>query len=1133
MTRPLLSIVVPYAGSPDVVFTLQSLVAQTLEASRFEVVLVSEQPEKLEQILGCFHLSSAACVLSYRRPRGFTGHSAGPMRNLGARRARGRTLVFVDSDCVLASDCLERHLALTKGAPENVICGGLRELPAGERYRLGLGYVRSYAELRRAALRDARARRGSARRQAQWNELYSGNVALPRELFQAVGGFDEAGHRCHDMDLGYRLHRAGASFLYAERCEVVHLEHPRSVASRLEQANGWRSLGQRYPEIRPLADDRALVLRRSWERVTRASERHFVALTHRLPGRRFGSVWTVPAGTDSGTLRAVLGRLPFAAVRRADNTQLYLRLDRNCWDFSILWPRPETRDQPVVSVVIPAYNAAATLERAVASVLLQTLQSFEILVVDDASRDATEEVLARLPTDGRLRFLSSGENRGLAWTLNRALAAARAPLLLQLDADDWLAPEALELVHDHFRQHPSCGAVYGSPVVHRAAEPSRAERREGGWQVRESLAHLEYRPTQAPRAYRTELLRRLGGWSVRDAFEGRYFEDRLTLSRISEHAEAHFLDALLYHVEATQGSLSRGRPRRAAAAKLAILWAEANRRRLLFDPVFRSELLRGRFALRPEADPTGGWSVVIPARDRIELLRYSLRSWLQSDWRVCEGEILVVDDGSAAPLEGRLGIADPRIRVLRSESPRGAAWARNHGAASARFKRLFFADADHIVQPDVLAVHERHHADGSRALVIGGVFGWRAFTRVPTGELAPRHRRRLLDLFQTAGGHRFQALAAAVCEGREITLVPSASRRLYRRAERLAFAEPWLAPWGELILRYGLHLSRYPHRWMRVGAGNLSLTTVSFRALGGFDERLQALEDWELGCRAQKSGFGILCAPDAEPLHQVHPRDPDRSSQERQGARLLEHAHPELVRALRAARPEHRPPGSRLLSSTAPVEPVPRRRSAYPSDSGRCALTFDDGPHPVGTPPILDVLRRHGARATFFVNGRSVADCVTQCRRIVAEGHEIGVHGWSHTPFSSLTTGEIVHSLERSLHAVERATGRWPTLVRPPYGEATRSFLAAAARLHLRPVGWHVTTRDWGATDSREIIARLALTPITGRIVLFHDGTGDPFATAEAVAWLLRVCRRCGIRPVGVAGLPRPEGRRRPGKAVG
>ena len=110
------------------------------------------------------------------------------------------------------------------------------------------------------------------------------------------------------------------------------------------------------------------------------------------------------------------------------------------------------------------------------------------------------------------------------------------------------------------------------------------------------------------------------------------------------------------------------------------------------------------------------------------------------------------------------------------------------------------------------------------------------------------------------------------------------------------------------------------------------------------------------------------------------------------------------------------------------------------------ALTFDDGPSS-STTPILDLLRAHGAQATFFVLGKSIAGHEHVLRRAVEEQHELGNHLHSHTHPGWLTDDELRCELRQTQELVERATAVSPRLVRPPYGEDPDRVARVAAEL--------------------------------------------------------------------------------------
>lgn len=125
---------------------------------------------------------------------------------------------------------------------------------------------------------------------------------------------------------------------------------------------------------------------------------------------------------------------------------------------------PTGEDWPLVSVVIPAYNRAAYIERTVNSVLDQTYPCVELIVTDDGSTDGTLEVLQRYADQGKLRLLrhEGGVNRGQSASLNLALDQARGEYISVLDSDDMFAPRKFEVMIGFLERHPEIGLVYSN-----------------------------------------------------------------------------------------------------------------------------------------------------------------------------------------------------------------------------------------------------------------------------------------------------------------------------------------------------------------------------------------------------------------------------------------------------------------------------------------------------------------------------------------------------------------------------------------------------------------------------------------------------------------------------------------------
>lgn len=159
-------------------------------------------------------------------------------------------------------------------------------------------------------------------------------------------------------------------------------------------------------------------------------------------------------------------------------------------------------------------------------------------------------------------------------------------------------------------------------------------------------------------------------------------------------------------------------------------------------------------------------------------------------------------------------------------------------------------------------------------------------------------------------------------------------------------------------------------------------------------------------------------------------------------------------------------------------------------------LTFDDGPSPVNTPIILDILKQHGARATFFVVGRSVVTFPEVIERIVAEGHTLANHTWSHDSLPTLTEEEFNRTLLRTQSALgEHAT----PCFRPPNYHYNDETVRRAAALGLRMVLNTGDTADWQRPGADVIAAKIVASARPGVILVLHDGGGDRGQTIEGL----------------------------------
>lgn len=189
-----------------------------------------------------------------------------------------------------------------------------------------------------------------------------------------------------------------------------------------------------------------------------------------------------------------------------------------------------------------------------------------------------------------------------------------------------------------------------------------------------------------------------------------------------------------------------------------------------------------------------------------------------------------------------------------------------------------------------------------------------------------------------------------------------------------------------------------------------------------------------------------------------------------------------------------------------------------PAGDNRVALTFDDGPSEELTPWVLNTLREHGVRATFFVLGNRAKAHPEVLAAIDADGHEIGNHGWSHSSLRSLYPQQIERELDDTNAAVFAATGKTPTLFRPPFGRYPKSSIALVAARAMDIVLWNADGRDWDG-DADAVVQRVVSQARPGAIILLHD---RETATARALPRILEGLANKGLEPVPVTELLGP-----------
>ncbi|MBG9737614.1 polysaccharide deacetylase family protein [Paenibacillus alvei] len=172
------------------------------------------------------------------------------------------------------------------------------------------------------------------------------------------------------------------------------------------------------------------------------------------------------------------------------------------------------------------------------------------------------------------------------------------------------------------------------------------------------------------------------------------------------------------------------------------------------------------------------------------------------------------------------------------------------------------------------------------------------------------------------------------------------------------------------------------------------------------------------------------------------------------------------------------------------------------------AFTFDDGPDPDYTPELLDLLRERGVKATFFVLGSKAEKYPELVKRMHEEGHQIGIHNYTHMPNWIMSPRNIRREhVERSADIIERITGERPTFYRPPWGILNIGDLFLL-RKSYRVVLWSIIARDWKLDTGKRNLRKLLSERIEpGAVIVLHD-SGDTFgADREAPKQMITVLR--------------------------
>ena len=200
-----------------------------------------------------------------------------------------------------------------------------------------------------------------------------------------------------------------------------------------------------------------------------------------------------------------------------------------------------------------------------------------------------------------------------------------------------------------------------------------------------------------------------------------------------------------------------------------------------------------------------------------------------------------------------------------------------------------------------------------------------------------------------------------------------------------------------------------------------------------------------------------------------------------------------------------------------PVVIAKRRTSATKA----IALTFDDGPHPIYTAQILDILAEHHAQATFFVLGIYAQKYPHIIRRQIAEGHEVAIHSWAHGRYTQMSTAAVAKDIARCQKLLRSLSDepvglRW---VRPPYGAKNAAVEQVIAQAGCQVAMWSVDPADWRQPGSEALYQHVISRAHSGAVVLMHDGPAHREGTVKALRRIIPGLQKRGYELVTMSQL--------------
>ncbi len=186
-------------------------------------------------------------------------------------------------------------------------------------------------------------------------------------------------------------------------------------------------------------------------------------------------------------------------------------------------------------------------------------------------------------------------------------------------------------------------------------------------------------------------------------------------------------------------------------------------------------------------------------------------------------------------------------------------------------------------------------------------------------------------------------------------------------------------------------------------------------------------------------------------------------------------------------------------------------------DEKHVAITFDDGPNPVITPQILELLNQYNAKATFFCIGKQIEKHPEVIRNIVSQKHTIGNHTYSHARFFDFFGKQkVIAELDKTNNLVSSITGKTMNLFRPPYGVTNPAITKAVKQTKHHVIGWNIRSLDTIKNSEQKILDRITKSISPGSVILLHD---TKEITVRVLEQLLLFLKQNGYQSITIDAL--------------